>query len=67
MWRSKQETIGRGLTIDRIGDPAGSHGEARDFHSKVRRTEDEKLGFALPLAGPVRPCAPNGAASHQTF
>jgi hypothetical protein len=39
----------------------------RDFHRKVRRTEGEKLGGALPPAGPVLRCAPNGAASSQTF
>jgi hypothetical protein len=34
----------------------------RDFH-----TEGERWGGALPPAGLVLRCAPNGAASHQTF
>jgi hypothetical protein len=34
---------------------------------KIRRTEGESWGFALPPASLVLRCAPNGAASNQTF
>jgi hypothetical protein len=37
------------------------------FHSKIRRTEGERRGVALPPANLVLCCAPNGAASNQTF
>jgi hypothetical protein len=40
---------------------------SRFFHRKIRRAEDEYLGFALPPAGLVRRCAPNGAARNFTF
>jgi hypothetical protein len=39
----------------------------RDFSQKIRRTEGERWWDALPQAGLMLRCAPNGAASNQTF
>jgi len=37
------------------------------FYKKIRRTEGERLGFALPPARPISRLRAAGAANHQGF
>jgi hypothetical protein len=39
----------------------------RDFHRKIRRPEGERWGCRAVASDLALRCAPNGAASHQTF
>jgi hypothetical protein len=50
-----------------LGSRATHHESNEIFTGKVRRREEENLRFALPQAGLDLRCAPNGAASNQTF
>jgi hypothetical protein len=45
----------------------GVSGRSEIFTGRSEGQKGESLGVALPLAEWLRRCAPNGAASHQTF